>query len=257
MNRKKNKRDKFKKGIYILPNLFTTMNIFCGFYSIISAFNGNYIIAAQAIFIAMIFDALDGKVARATNTTSEFGVQYDSLSDLISFGAAPALLMYLWALQDMGRIGWLVAFLFLTCGALRLARFNVQTGSIDPNYFIGLPIPSGAGMCVLTVLFFDRLNIEASQYKIPLLLLMFFLAFLMVSTIKYNSFKNSKLFKRMRFDVLVFFVLLIMLIAWEPAIILFSLASIYLLSGMLTAIIHQLRNDPSKLSDEEEEHLLT
>ena len=137
---------KLRRGIFLLPNIFTTLNLFCGFYSIIASTSGKFLAAAVAIIIAGVFDWLDGKIARATNTTSRFGVEYDSLADLVSFGMAPGIMMYLWALQPLGRIGWLAAFLFAACGALRLARFNTQFGSISSKHFIGLPIPAAAGM---------------------------------------------------------------------------------------------------------------
>ena len=144
--RKKFKGERLRRGIYILPNIFTSLNIFFGFYSVIAAINGKYVAAALAIIIAAVFDLLDGKIARATHTTSKFGVEYDSLADLVSFGLAPGLMMYLYALKPLGRIGWLAAFLFMVCGALRLARFNTQVGTADKNYFQGLASPSAAAI---------------------------------------------------------------------------------------------------------------
>ena len=162
--RRKFKGERLRRGIYILPNIFTSLNIFFGFYSVIAAINGKYVAAALAIIIAAVFDMLDGKIARATHTTSKFGVEYDSLADLISFGLAPGLMMYLYALKPLGRIGWLAAFLFMVCGALRLARFNTQVGTISSDHFVGLPIPAAAGMSsssalvVLCALMFLRAN---------------------------------------------------------------------------------------------------
>ena len=219
------------RGIYILPNLFTTMNIFCGFYAVIAAVNGATNAAAIAILVAAIFDALDGKIARATHTTSRFGVEYDSLADLISFGLAPGLMIYLWALKPLGRLGWLAAFLFMVCGALRLARFNTQVDSVKSDYFVGLPIPAAAGMLAATVLLHHRLGIGTSANKILILMLIYILSFLMVSSIKFHSFKKPELFKKMNFNVLVGAVLIMIFIAAQPAIALFSIGLAYIMSG--------------------------
>ena len=167
-----------KRGVYILPNLFTTGNLFCGFWSIISVFQEKYFYAAVAILLASVFDALDGKVARLSGATTKFGVQYDSLADLVSFGIAPALLAFSWALRPYGRFGWLAAFLFVVCGALRLARFNVQTASGEVKYFKGLPIPAAASMIALTILLYLHL-IETGWVKdIVILVMIYILAFL-------------------------------------------------------------------------------
>jgi CDP-diacylglycerol--serine O-phosphatidyltransferase len=224
MKRRKIRKKDFRRGIYILPNIFTSLNIFCGFYAIISSIDGKYIAASIAIIIAVVFDTLDGKIARITKTTSRFGVEYDSLSDLISFGLAPGLMVYLWALKPLGRIGWLAAFLFMTCGALRLARFNTQTGSISGEYFIGLPIPAAAGMLATTILFCHRFGIAVNANPVVILVMLYMLAFLMVSTIKYNSFKkNSEISRTMNFNVLVTVILILIFIAAQPSIALFLL----------------------------------
>ena len=219
------------RGIYILPNLFTTMNIFCGFYAVIAAVNGDTNAAAIAILVAAIFDALDGKIARATHTTSRFGVEYDSLADLISFGLAPGLMIYLWALKPLGRLGWLAAFLFMVCGALRLARFNTQVESVKSDHFVGLPIPAAAGMLAATVMLHHRLGIGTSANKILILMLIYSLSFLMVSSIKFHSFKKPELFKKMNFNYLVAAVLIMIFIAAQPAIALFSIGLVYIMSG--------------------------
>ncbi|MBC8246116.1 MAG: CDP-diacylglycerol--serine O-phosphatidyltransferase [Deltaproteobacteria bacterium] len=224
-------KDGIPRGIYILPNLFTTMNIFCGFYAVIAAVNGSTNAAAIAILVAAIFDALDGKIARATHTTSRFGVEYDSLADLISFGLAPGLMIYLWALKPLGRLGWLAAFLFMVCGALRLARFNTQVDSVKSDYFVGLPIPAAACMLAATVMLHHRLGIGTSANKILILMLIYVLSFLMVSSIKFYSFKKPELFKKMNFNVLVGAVLIMIFIAAQPAIALFSIGLAYIMSG--------------------------
>lgn len=226
-------KEHFKKSIYVLPNLFTSMNLFCGFYAIVSAVDSRFVDASVAILIAGIFDLLDGKIARATKTTSQFGVEYDSLSDLVSFGLAPALLMYLWALKPLGRLGWLAGFLFMICGALRLARFNTAaaTSSGASNHFQGLPIPAAAGLNVAAILFFSRFAINPHAYRFILLVMLYFTSFLMVSSVKYNSFKNAGLFKSMKFNRLVALVLILVSLAYEPFIFLFIGTLAYVVSG--------------------------
>jgi len=240
-NTEKSISKRTRRGIYILPNFFTSMNIFCGFYAIISSVNVRFTAAGVSILIAVVFDSLDGKIARATNTTSKFGVEYDSLADLISFGLAPGLMIYLWALKPLCRIGWLAAFLFLICGALRLARFNTQTGSVDSNYFVGLPIPAGAGMNAVIVLFCHRFGMSNNVNPILIFIIMNTLSFLMVSTIKYNSFKKPELFKKMNFNVLVGAVIIFIFIAAEPSIALFLMGLIYVISGPIGSL-KQLKN---------------
>ncbi len=232
MKRKRRfKREKLRRGIYILPNIFTSLNIFCGFYAVIAAINGKFVASATAIIIACLFDVLDGKIARATNTNSKFGVEYDSLADLVSFGLAPGIMMYLWALKPLGRIGWLAAFLFMVCGALRLARFNTQVGTLSSDYFVGLPIPAAAGMNAATVLLWHKLGFGVESHKVLMLIMLYTLAFLMVSTIKYNSFKQAELFRKMNFNVLVAAILILIFIAAQPSIALFFIGLFYVLSG--------------------------
>ncbi len=234
--RKKFKKARSHRGIYILPNIFTSLNLFCGFYAVVAAIDGKFAAAAIAIIIGVMFDILDGKIARATNTTSKFGLEYDSLADLISFGLAPGIMIYLWALKPLGRIGWLAAFLFMACGALRLARFNSQVGTVGSDYFVGLPIPAGASMAATTVLFCHRFNIVGN----PIIILMFLyiLSFLMVSTIKYSSFKKPELFRKMNFNVLVAVILILIFIASQPPIALFILGLAYVISGPYITIRH-------------------
>lgn len=258
MKREKNNRnmmvgkDKRRRGIYILPNIFTSINLFCGFYAVISAIEGKFTVAAVSIIIAVLFDALDGKIARATNTTSKFGVEYDSLADLISFGLAPGVTIYLWALQPLGRIGWLAAFLFMACGALRLARFNTQTGSVSSDYFVGLPIPAAAGMNASTILLFNKFGIEGNSNSVLILVMIYILSFLMVSTIKYNSLKRPELFRKMNFNVLVTTILVLIFIAAQPSMALFFIGFLYVISGLFAAIKHCLKNPKIKKDQDRE-----
>ena len=226
-----------KKGVYILPNLFTTGNLFCGFWAIISVFQEKYYYAAIAILLATVFDILDGKVARLSGSTSKFGVQYDSLADLISFGIAPALLAYAWALRPYGRFGWLAAFLFVVCGALRLARFNVMSASGDTKYFKGLPIPAAASVIALTILLYLRL-VETGWIKdIVILVTIYVLAFLMVSSIRYFSFKELNLAKRKPFSIFMFVVLSLIVIVMEPVIVLSGFIFCYVFSGPVRMVM--------------------
>ncbi len=251
--RKRLKKARSHRGIYILPNIFTSLNLFCGFYAVIAAIDGKFAAAAIAIIIGVMFDILDGKIARATNTTSQFGLEYDSLADLVSFGLAPGIMIYLWALKPLGRIGWLAAFLFMACGALRLARFNSQVGTVGSDYFVGLPIPAGASMAATTVLFCHRFNIAGNP--IIILILLYILSFLMVSTIKYNSFKKPELFRKMNFNVLVAVILILIFIASQPPIALFILGLTYVISGPYITIRHHRRlMQKTSIPNEVKEH---
>jgi CDP-diacylglycerol--serine O-phosphatidyltransferase len=227
---------KMRRGIYILPNLFTTGNLFCGFWAIISVFQEKFFYAAVAILLACVFDILDGKVARLSGATSKFGVQYDSLADLVSFGIAPALLAFSWALRPYGKFGWLAAFLFVVCGALRLARFNVQSSSGEVKYFKGLPIPAAASMIALTILLYLRL-IETDWVKdIVILVMIYILAFLMVSNIRYFSFKELDLARRKPFSIFIFVILSMIVIVMEPTIVLFGFILLYVFSGPVSMV---------------------
>ena len=240
-----------RRGIYILPNIFTSLNLFFGFYALISAIRERYETAAVLIIIAAVCDILDGKIARATRTTSKFGMEYDSLADLVSFGLAPSLMMFLWALQPVGRIGWLAAFLFTICGALRLARFNVQSGSASGDHFTGLPIPAAAGMNATIVLLWDRLGMEASPNSVVILFVLYALSFLMVSSIPYNSFKKAELFRKMNFNALVAAVLILMFIAAQPSVALFLMGTVYVISGPFAAWRHWKAADSENFSASE------
>ncbi len=226
-----------RRGVYILPNLFTTGNLFCGFWAIVSVFQEKFFYAAIAILLASAFDVLDGKVARLSGATSKFGVQYDSLADLVSFGVAPALLAFSWALRPYGRFGWLAAFLFVVCGALRLARFNVMSASGETKFFKGLPIPAAASMIALIILLYLRL-IETGWVKdIVILVMIYVLAFLMVSNIRYFSFKELDLARRKPFSIFMFVILSIIVIVMEPVIVLFVSVLAYICSGPVNMIM--------------------
>jgi CDP-diacylglycerol--serine O-phosphatidyltransferase len=220
-----------KMGIYILPNLFTTASLFSGFYSILASMKGMYEIAAWTILIALVFDGLDGRIARMTRTTSKFGAEYDSLADLVAFGVAPAILAYSWALMSFGKWGWLAAFLFVTCGALRLARFNVQTEIIDSKVFNGLAIPAGASVVATAVLLFFQLGGEGQFNHLSVLFGTVVVALFMVSSIKYYSFKDLNFFARKPFMSFVLILLILVIVIAETQIMIFTFSFGYALSG--------------------------
>ncbi|MBX2988509.1 MAG: CDP-diacylglycerol--serine O-phosphatidyltransferase [Bdellovibrionaceae bacterium] len=227
--------------IYVLPNLMTTGNLFCGFFAVIMAIKGQFMYSAYAIVVAAVFDQLDGRLARLTRSTSKFGAEYDSLCDLVSFGMAPAVMLYLWALNPFGRIGWVACFLFVACGALRLARFNVQANVVEKNYFQGLPIPMAAGIVASSVLAFDDLGLE-SLGSIWLLFMTVLLAFVMVSTFRYRSFKDLDLKERLPFRYLVIGVGLLVVVALRPEVMLFFLFLAYACVGAVFGIFRLGKN---------------
>src|SRR5262245_35824391 len=227
-----------RRGVYLLPNLVTTGGLFCGFFSIISAFREEYLIAAVAVLVALVCDALDGRIARLTHTTSSFGVQYDSLSDVIAFGVAPGVLAHRWALEAWGVWGWLAASLYVTCGAMRLARFNVQVDVVDKRHFVGLPIPAAAGVVATTILIYYFLGGEGATNKhITLLFLIYALAGLMVSTIPYYSFKDFHLRHRQPFWLLIVGIIVVQVTIAEPQMMLFAIFSLYTLSGPVMMLL--------------------
>jgi CDP-diacylglycerol--serine O-phosphatidyltransferase len=220
------------KGVYIIPNLITTAGLFTGFYSIIASFRGDFMIAAVAIMGANVFDALDGRIARVTKSTSRFGIEYDSLCDLVAFGVAPAMLVYRWALEPWGTWGWLAASLYVTCGALRLARFNVLLVYVEMRHFIGLPIPAAAEVIASTVLLYYYFGGQGATYRHLIVLLMVYaLAGLMVSGVRYLSFKEIHIHRRQPFWILLAIILLLKLFIAEPQVFLFTAFSLYALSG--------------------------
>ncbi len=222
-----------KKGIYILPNLLTICSLFLGFYAIVSAIKGNFEYSAWAIMGATVFDALDGWVARLTHTNTKFGIEFDSLSDLIAFGMAPAILMYMWSLKAFGRIGWLGAFLFVVCGALRLARYNVQMGTSEAKYFTGIPIPGAAIVVSSLVVFYQELWGELADKNYFVLFLIYILAFLMVSTVKYHGVKEIDLKRRKPFGILVTIVLALVIIVIHPPVMIFLFSITYVVWGLI------------------------
>lgn len=252
------------RGIYILPNLFTSASLFSAFYSIISTLNGNYFYAAIAIIFSIFFDGIDGKVARLTHTTSAFGVEYDSLSDLVAFGVAPAFLAYSIALSSFGRLGWVIAFIYVACAAIRLARFNIQIDTVEKSVFNGLPSPAAAGLVTTTILLYvspssgldeDKKALFSSILKHPLdiilnkpidfilsqhftiLVLVLISGLLMISTIKYKSFKNTDMIKEKPISFLLFAIIMMSLIVLEPIKMLFAIFIIYTSSGLIVLLL--------------------
>ncbi|HEY8355446.1 MAG TPA: CDP-diacylglycerol--serine O-phosphatidyltransferase [Methylophilaceae bacterium] len=227
-----------ERGIYLLPNLFTTAALFAGFYAIVQAMNGNYEHSAVAIFVAMVLDGLDGRVARMTNTQSAFGAEYDSLSDMVSFGVAPALVLYVWALKPLGKLGWIAAFIYCACAALRLARFNTRLDESDKRYFQGLPSPAAAALLAGLVwisfdnrvagtgLLFDLIHMKWLAWCITV-----FAGLSMVSDLRFYSGKDINLRRSVPFIVILLIVLAIVLISYSPPVVLFIISLGYALSG--------------------------
>ncbi len=233
-----------RRGIYLLPNLFTTSALFAGFFAVVAGINGDFTAAAVAIFIAMVLDGLDGRVARLTNTQSDFGAEYDSLSDMLSFGVAPALVAFTWILQDIGKTGWVVAFLYVACAALRLARFNVQIGSVDKKWFIGLPSPSAAALVAASVWTFHSFDAEAFGFKLLMMIVVAAAGVLMVSNIRYYSFKDIDLKGPVPFVVLLAIVLGFVVISVEPSVMLLLLFGTYVASGPTLAVMRKMKRPP-------------
>jgi len=225
-------KDSVKKGVYIFPNLLTSASLCSGFFGIISVWNTNFKLSAYLIILSAIFDMLDGRVARMTGAVSRFGVEYDSIADVVAFGAAPAFLVYVWALEPYGRLGIIAAFLYLVCGALRLARFNVQFYTVESKKFNGLPIPGAAMVIASVVLFYYELGGQGKTLKEYLILvLVFCLAFLMISNIKYYSFKDLDPIKRKPFSVLAVVILAMILIVAHHELFFFVIFFGYAVSG--------------------------
>lgn len=235
------KPERRRRGIYLLPNLFTTAALFAGFFAIIASINGRFGAAAVAIFVAMLLDGLDGRVARLTNTQSDFGAQYDSLADMISFGLAPALVVYQWALVDFGKLGWLAAFIYTAGAALRLARFNTQVGIADKRYFQGLASPSAAAIVAGLVWVGTLYGGEGLPIEVIALVLTVAAGLLMVSNIRYHSFKGIDLRGRVPFMATLVVVLIIVFVTIHPPLVLFTVFSLYALSGPVLTLVHLRR----------------
>lgn len=237
-----------RKVIYLLPNLFTTAGLFAGFYAIILAMQGRFTAAAISVIVAMLLDGIDGRVARMTNTQSEFGAQYDSIADMVSFGIAPALIMYQWSLvsfvelgEQWGKFGWLAAFFYSAMAALRLARFNVQIGTLDKKYFMGLASPSAATLLVSFIWMFDALEFDGSEsyLLLPSLLLTILAGVLMVSPILYNSFKDQNRKEKVPFVGILAVVLIFILVTIDPPKVFFGVFLLYALSGPVMLLVRR------------------
>jgi len=237
----RDEKPKRGRGIYLLPNLFTTATLFAGFYAILAAIKGQFEPAAVAIFVAMLMDGIDGRVARLTNTQSAFGAEYDSLSDLIAFGLAPALVMYLWALTDLGKIGWLAAFIYTAGTALRLARFNTQLGVADKRYFQGLPSPSAAAIMAGGGWIGATFGIEGRDVQWLACVVTTVVGLLMVSNFRYNSFKDIDFHGKVPFIFAVGVMLVFAIVFWHPPLVLFAIFSSYAVSGPVVTLIYRHR----------------
>ncbi|MDP6166207.1 MAG: CDP-diacylglycerol--serine O-phosphatidyltransferase [Gammaproteobacteria bacterium] len=219
------------KGVYLLPNSFTTASLFAGFYAIVAAMNGDFEYAAIATFVSMVLDGLDGRVARMTNTQSDFGAEYDSLADVVAFGVAPALVVFTWGLQSLGKFGWIASFIFVAGAALRLARFNVQLEVSDSRYFTGLPSPAAAGVLAGMIWASQEYGFSGIEYAVPAALLVAVTGILMVSNFSYYSFKDLRFKGRVPFFALLIVVLVYALVAMEPPAVLWGFFVIFALSG--------------------------
>ena len=242
------------KGIYILPSLFTTASLFAGFFAIVQAMNGNFEYAPLAIFIAMILDALDGRVARLTNTQSDFGAQYDSLVDMVSFGLAPALIIYEWALSGMGKLGWLAAFIYTAGAGLRLARFNIKASAQDKRYFHGLPSPAAAALVVGFVWVLHSYSVPGREISILALLVTILAGVLMVSNIRYRSFKDLNLRERVPFVSIMAVPLVFVLIFLDPPQVLFLVFLTYAFSGPASFLLKLFRRHGGKPAEKPHRH---
>ena len=248
-------RRRMRRGVYLLPSVLTLGNLFCGFYALIAVYNDEYLAAAVAILLAEVFDVLDGGVARMTGTTSDLGIQLDSLADLVSFGVAPALLAYVFALRPFGWIGGLAAFAFAACGAFRLARFNVQTHVLDKRYFVGLPIPAAAAVVATFVLFmkessavvvYGRELASPNATAAGVLLGMYALGFLMVSRFRHRSLKGLEVRRRRPFTILTTLLLVLVIVASHPSLFLFVFFIAYALSGVVRMLPFWKRRHPAE-----------
>lgn len=242
-----------RRGIFLLPNLLTTGAMFSGFYAVIAGMNGDFAAACVAILVAMFLDGLDGRVARLTNTQSAFGAEYDSLSDMVSFGIAPALICFSWALSDLGKIGWTAAFIYVACAALRLARFNVQLGTTDKRFFVGLASPAAAGLVVFMVWVCTKYEVTVTPaISIVAAIITTLAGLLMVINIHYKSFKDLDFKKRVPFIMILMVIMIFVIVSWNPPLVLFLMALMYASSGPLLAINNYRKKRASKKVMEKE-----
>ncbi|MCK9529897.1 MAG: CDP-diacylglycerol--serine O-phosphatidyltransferase [Gammaproteobacteria bacterium] len=246
--------EKRSRGIYLLPNLFTTAALFAGFYAIVAAMNGQFEKAAIAVFVAMVLDGLDGRVARLTNTQSEFGAEYDSLSDMVSFGLAPSLVMYQWSLSAMGKLGWLAAFVYAAGAALRLARFNTQVGIADKRFFQGLASPAAAAVVAGAVWVGVSYGVDGKSLVFLNFLLTVAAGVLMVSNIRYYSFKDLDLRGKVPFVAVLIVVLVFVFVSIDPPQVLFAAFLVYALSGPVMTVVmrSRMRKEKHKGSEDDE-----
>lgn len=238
---------KTKLGIYLLPNVLTTAALFSGFFAILASIDGHFDKAALAIFLAMMLDGLDGRVARITNTQSAFGAEYDSLSDMVAFGLAPGLVMYLWTLHGLGRLGWLVAFIYVAGAALRLARFNTKVETADKCYFEGLPSPAAAGVTVGALWVAVDYGLTPEMLRVPIAVATAFSGLAMVSNLRYYSFKEIDFHGKVPFIILVAVALAVAVIITEPPLVLFTLFFLYTVSGAVTSFGRFKRGQPGDM----------
>lgn len=235
---------RIRRGVYLLPSLFTLGNMFCGYACIVYSMRGEFATAAPFIGVAIVLDMLDGRIARMTGTTSQFGVEFDSMADIISFGMAPALMAFTWGLQPLGRLGWAAGFIYVAAAAARLARFNIQAGSQDKRYFVGMPSPAAASVPAATVFAYPW-GFQTSAEALPTLAIVIIPALLMVSTIRFRSFKNIDLQSRRSYPILVLLAVGIALLASHPEIVLVVMAYTYLVSAFVELAWYKLRRGDS------------
>lgn len=238
-----------RRGVYLIPNLLTTSALFAGFYAIISSINGHFVDACVAIFVAQLLDGADGRVARMTHTQSEFGAQYDSMSDVMAFGLAPALLAFQWSLSSLGQAGWVAAFVYVAGAALRLARFNVQIGKIDKKYFVGLASPAGAAVIWATIWSMEEFGISGQDMSWLMVILVPLVGVMMVSPVRYFSFKDISSQRRIPFFALLAIVLVFALIALDPARVLFGFAITYAVHGPVLELFRYVKKRRQGTSD--------
>ena len=241
---------RLRRGVYLLPSMFTLANMFCGYACIVHAMRGEFVTAAPFIGLAIVVDMLDGRIARMTGTTSQFGIEFDSLADIISFGVAPAILAFSWGLQPLGRLGWAAGFIFVAAAATRLARFNIQAGSHDKRFFVGMPSPAAAGVPAATVYAYPW-GFQTYPEALPVLAMVIVPALLMVSTIRFRSFKNLDFGVRRSYPVLLVAAVFLALLAAHPESVLVVLAYGYLASAFVEMAWQRIRRRPGH-GDEEE-----